>query len=143
MEVPGLSLNGGEQPRQEHRRSVGHIGTSVPKVSKKERMAELFSKGNVGTLVASLVGVLLRDKPNDPIAHMVKHVLSEKEVPDCDDATPYMDAAGKEYLKQHRIVIVIEEFLCGVAAEEPADIPQYAIAWLRWNRQRFAALTCS
>eukprot|EP00756_Hemistasia_phaeocysticola_P001539 Hpha_TRINITY_DN11083_c0_g1::TRINITY_DN11083_c0_g1_i1::g.92648::m.92648 len=134
--VPSLSLNEGDAPRLEHRKSTGHIQTG-PRLSKEEKMKEFFKSKDAGKFIAGIVAVLLRDKPNDIMAHIVKHILSEKQVSECSEPEKYMDDEGRKYLKDRKIIVLIEEFLINLVDEAPEDVGQYAIAWLRWNKQRF------
>eukprot|EP01065_Artemidia_motanka_P031930 TRINITY_DN3886_c0_g1_i2.p1 TRINITY_DN3886_c0_g1~~TRINITY_DN3886_c0_g1_i2.p1 ORF type:complete len:159 (+),score=68.51 TRINITY_DN3886_c0_g1_i2:61-477(+) len=113
-------------------------------VVKKERpdraklMTEFFQKHGIAAMVSRLIGILMRDKPKDPVAHIVQHLLSpEKGVPPCEDVTPFMDDESRQYLLKHKIHFLFDEFLNHLVDNNPPDIVQFCLTWMRWNKKRF------
>eukprot|EP01060_Flectonema_neradi_P039684 TRINITY_DN881_c0_g3_i2.p1 TRINITY_DN881_c0_g3~~TRINITY_DN881_c0_g3_i2.p1 ORF type:complete len:153 (+),score=19.39 TRINITY_DN881_c0_g3_i2:47-505(+) len=111
---------------------------------KNKNMAEFYAKHNIAEMISRLTGVLMRDKPADPIAHVIQHLLSpEKGITRCEDVTPYMNDESKAYLLKHKIHYLFDEFLNNMLDDMPidengtSDVVGYAMTWMRWNKKRF------
>lgn len=117
----------------------GKVMVKKEKPDRAKQMPEYFQKHGIPGMVSVLIGILMRDKPPDPITEIVRHLISpQRGVKPCEDVTPYMNDASKQYLLKHRIHFLFDEFLNNLVDENPADIVQYCLTWMRWNRKRFA-----
>ena len=89
---------------------------------KNKQMSEFYAKHNIAEMISRLTGVLMRDKPADPIAHVIQHLLSpEKGITKCDDVTPFMNDESKAYLLKHKIHYLFDEFLNNMLDDMPVD----------------------
>eukprot|EP01059_Diplonema_ambulator_P008074 TRINITY_DN1759_c0_g1_i1.p1 TRINITY_DN1759_c0_g1~~TRINITY_DN1759_c0_g1_i1.p1 ORF type:complete len:111 (+),score=10.66 TRINITY_DN1759_c0_g1_i1:120-452(+) len=109
-------------------------------------MSDFFRKHDVASMISRLTAILVRDKPNDPIAHIISHLVSpEVGILICEDPSPYLDEASAAYLVKHRVHFMFEEFLANMMDDAPADqdgnvdVLGYAMTWMRWNKKRYSA----
>ncbi|KAJ9472146.1 hypothetical protein DIPPA_14463 [Diplonema papillatum] len=120
------------------------VGQRKDATDKTKTMVDFYKRHDIASMISRLTAILLRDKPEDPIAHLIKHLVSpEVGVQACEDATPYMNQESADYLHKHRIHFIFDEFLTSMVDDAPVneegnvDIIGYAMTWMRWNKKRF------
>eukprot|EP01063_Lacrimia_lanifica_P028886 TRINITY_DN42_c1_g1_i1.p2 TRINITY_DN42_c1_g1~~TRINITY_DN42_c1_g1_i1.p2 ORF type:complete len:173 (+),score=68.85 TRINITY_DN42_c1_g1_i1:53-571(+) len=148
LPVPDVNLTESDVKKQPPGRGGRPSIVKLARDNTKEHM-EFFKKYNIAKMLGDLTGVLIRDKPQDSISHVVQHLLSPKSIPHCEDPGKYMNEDSAQYLIDHQIHFLFDEFLLALIEEnnnleknspgKDLDVVGFALSWMRWNKRRFSA----